>query len=472
MSSEPQHDLTTDNLTADGLRILIIEDMEEPRERLKLTIERTLKSAEVELQPNFEEALKDMLPPRSFEAVVLDLFVGDPEGEGNKQGQRVWEEIWKRKFVPVIIYTGGECDLDPPIPLDNPFVKCIRKSELDSDKIVAEHLRTISPYMFALREVEEELNKVIRSVLAKTSPHIWQSTDADEQTRSELLVRSARRRLAATMDMKTASTDESMLGWEQYIHPPLEDCLLTGDILKAKDAPTTEPASYRLVLTPSCDMQINKGKCKVEQILVAKCTDIGEYTSSVIDNYKVKAKDLTEKLPRYLSEPHQGGFIPLPEYKPIIPCMAADLRALELIPIANIDAIDDTGKSFKRIASVDSPFREHMTWAYLQIVGRPGMPERDLTRWAQDIARGGGATGISPSSAATEAPTTKGAASPSAQDANPGVKSVEASQPEKSLSDDSSQRVPVSTEPGQPAKVTPSLPEAASSSDDEESEKV
>lgn len=470
MDNEPQPDLTTDSLTADGLKILIIEDMEEPRERLKLTIERTMKSAEVALQPDFEEALKDMLPPRSFEAVVLDLFEGDPEGEGNKHGQKIWEEIWERKFVPVIIYTGGECDLDPPVPVDNPFVKCIRKQEEDSDKKVVEHLQAISPYMFALREVEEELNKVIRSVLAKTSPHIWQSSEADERTRSELLVRSARRRLAATMDMKTASTNESMLSWEQYIHPPLEDCLLTGDILRARDAPATEAASYRLVLTPSCDMQMNKGGvCKVKQILVAKCDDIGKYTSSVVDNYKVKARALTEKLPRYLSEPHQGGFIPLPEYKRVIPCMAADLRALELIPVGDIDAIDDTGRPFKRIVSVDSPFREQMTWAYLQIVGRPGMPERDLARWAQDIIGAEAATGTTPSTAATEAPTARIAASPSVQDTSPESKSAEISPSEKEASDDSSLVILVPPEPGQSANVTPLSPEDADSSDNKES---
>lgn len=457
MSNESQRDLTADNLTADGLQILIVEDMEEPGERLKLTIQRTLKSAEVVLQSNFEEALKDMLPPRSFEAVVLDLFLGDPEGEENKRGQKIWEEIWKRKFVPVIIYTGGECDLDPPIPKDNPFVTCIRKQEEDSDKKVAEHLQAITPYMIALREVEEELNKVIRSVLAKTSPHIWQASDNDERLRSELLVRSARRRLAATMDMKTASTEESMLSWEQYIHPPLEECLLTGDILIAKDAPSTEPSSYRLVLTPSCDMQVNKGKCKVEQILVAKCTGIGEYTASVIDNYKVKAKDLTEKLPRYLSDPHQGGFIPLPEYKPLIPCMAADLRALELIPIAHVDAMEDTGKSFRRIVSVDSPFREQMTWAYLQIVGRPGMPERDLARWAKDITASGSPTGSTSSTTGATAPAAEVALSQSTQVEKSEARSVEPAQAEEAQSES------ILSEPTQPAETAQSSSPPSSS---------
>ncbi|MDT4956127.1 MAG: hypothetical protein QOJ02_4265 [Acidobacteriota bacterium] len=384
MSSEPQQNLTTDDLKETGLKILIIEDIEEAAERLELTIKRTLKSAEIERQSDFDQALTDMLPPRSFEAVILDLYLGDPTAGDNKEGQKVWEEIWKKKFVPVIIYTGGECDLEPPLPKDNPFVTCITKGE-NSDEKVAEYLLTIRPYMFALRDVEEELNMVIRSILAKTSPVIWQSTEGDQQKRSELLVRSARRRLAATMDMKTASTDESLLSWEQYIHPPLEDCLLTGDIIQAKDSPSKEPTSFRVVLTPSCDMQMNKGVCKVKNILVAKCTDISEYTNVVISNFKVKAKDLPEKLPRYLSESHQGGFIPLPEFKLILPCMAADLRNLELIPVSDIGLEKESHAPFNRIVSVDSPFREYMTWAYLQIVGRPGMPDRDLTKWAQDI---------------------------------------------------------------------------------------
>lgn len=58
--------------------------------------------------------------------------------------------------------------------------------------------------------------------------------------------------------------------------------------------------------------------------------------------------------------------------------MAANLRKLELIAV---DEIVD----YERIASLDSPFREMVSWAYMQIAGRPGLPERDFDAWYKEI---------------------------------------------------------------------------------------
>jgi hypothetical protein len=38
-----------------------------------------------------------------------------------------------------------------------------------------------------------------------------------------------------------------------------------------------------------------------------------------------------------------------------------------------------------RVASVDSPFREQIAWAFVQIAGRPALPDRDLESWVQEI---------------------------------------------------------------------------------------
>lgn len=387
MTTNSEQVVPRNNQHEDGLRILIVEDTEQTAERLELTIKRTLASAEIVHQSDFGQALSDLQSPRPFEAIVLDLYLGAPE-ENNKVGQKIWEEIWKNKFLPVIIYTAGECtELDPPVPEGNPFVKCINKGEANSDEAVAEYLKSIRPYMIDLRDVEEDLSKAIRSVLSKTSPVIWNSTETDTTKRSELLVRSARRRLAAAMDMKTESTEQVMYGWEQYIYPPLDESLLTGDVLRVRDGAVGEATSYRLVLTPSCDLQMNNGKFKVKEVLVAKCGNIDRYTGAIMSALKLRKDKLPEFLSRLLSEPHQGGFIPLPGYGEIIPGMAASLRDLELIPVGDIDAGQETGKAYKRVASVDSPFREFITWAYLQIIGRPGMPVRDLDHWAEEILK-------------------------------------------------------------------------------------
>jgi CheY-like chemotaxis protein len=364
----------------ENIKILIVEDTENAAQRLQRTLERSLESVEIEVEPDFDKALSKVTPPRSFEAVVLDLYLGDPLDESNKVGEKVWERIWEKKLVPVIVHTGGNCELDPPLPENNPFVTCITK-KMGSDDEVANYLLALKPHILALRQVEEEFNKTIHSVLADTSPLIWRSTEADERLRSELLVRSARRRLAAMMDLNTVSSNELLLSWEQYVYPPLGDSLLTGDILQDRNTDARDPATYRVMLTPSCDTQMNQGKCKVDAVLVAKCANIDNYTRVA----NVAPQKIVEKLPRLLTEPQQGGYVPLPEYKSVLPCMAANLRSLELIPINEIDITGSSSGRFLRVVSVDSPFREHIAWAYLQVAGRPGVPNRDLDKWAQEI---------------------------------------------------------------------------------------
>ena len=61
--------------------------------------------------------------------------------------------------------------------------------------------------------------------------------------------------------------------------------------------------------------------------------------------------------------------------------MMADLKKLELIPISEI------GESAKyiRIASLDSPCRELISWAYMHTACRLGLPDRDYQSWNKEI---------------------------------------------------------------------------------------
>ena len=84
-----------------------------------------------------------------------------------------------------------------------------------------------------------------------------------------------------------------------------------------------------------------------------------------------------------LSQGFYQCVIMLPALAGAIPTMAANLKALELVPIDRIGP----GSTYERVASVDSPFRETVAWAYLQIACRPGLPERDVQAWARQIVQ-------------------------------------------------------------------------------------
>ena len=65
--------------------------------------------------------------------------------------------------------------------------------------------------------------------------------------------------------------------------------------------------------------------------------------------------------------------------------MAAQLRKLELLSITDEGFEGADGATYDRVASIDSPFREALSWAYLQIAGRPGLPDRNNKVWVEGI---------------------------------------------------------------------------------------
>ena len=85
-----------------------------------------------------------------------------------------------------------------------------------------------------------------------------------------------------------------------------------------------------------------------------------------------------------LTQGYSDAIIPFPCLEGHIPTMVADLRDLELIDNQKVGG-RDSGRPFLRIASIDSPFRELVAWAYLQIACRPGLPDRDFNSWRDEI---------------------------------------------------------------------------------------
>jgi hypothetical protein len=92
--------------------------------------------------------------------------------------------------------------------------------------------------------------------------------------------------------------------------------------------------------------------------------------------------------------------------------MAADFQRLDLIPL---NQIGNDGE-YVRVASVDHPFRGLVAWAYMANAGRPGLPERDLDSWADEVTDqlNAAKSEASPSAAAV-------GAAPLAAKAEPGI---------------------------------------------------
>jgi DNA-binding NarL/FixJ family response regulator len=355
-----------------SLRVLIVDDEPESVEPLRQELEERLE-AEC-LIVNFAAAQEEIERYRPA-AVFLDLLQQVGGDRSEVAAVAIYERIWGSRFCPLVIYSAAPDALEAA---DHPFVQRIKKGSGSETKAV-DLLTAIVPQIDALAGVEREVDRVVCSVLKDLAPRIY-SKDLD----SELLVRAARRSIAARMDL-ARDDGVALAPWEQYIYPPVVTHLCTGDILRKSDGEAEMPSSFRLLLSPTCDLVSSATRAsKLDQVLVAKCVP----TKDLLSRMQV-SKD-SPKSRRRLTSMLTAGFeqdiMPLPGFVGLVPEMCANLRQLELLPLQDIGL--DEANSYTRVLSVDSPFRELVTWAFIQILARPGLPERDWQPWVDAILVG------------------------------------------------------------------------------------
>lgn len=319
-----------------------------------------------------QQAIRSVRP----DIVVLDLWEGDPSDNRNKGSEHLGY-VWEQQFCPVIIHSANP---DVPPQHKNAFVREVTKGQRSPQEVL-DAIRELRPHVQALKEAESDIRDSFSIAMRDVAPSTF-DIFTDDQQRRDAIRRAGRRRLAALMDESSAD-GEVLASWEQYICPPVSKDIILGDVLRIAEGDSTTPASFRVVLTPSCDLDSGaQREAKVGNVLVAKCvsTRAGFGLTSLKG---VTTKKLEERLiGTVLNRGYFETILPLPALKGRIPAMVADLRALELIPLRDVGP---NCKPFLRIASLDSPFREMVSWAYIQVAGRPGLPERDFESWRDEI---------------------------------------------------------------------------------------
>ena len=345
--------------------ILIIEDENASVQSVRDAIDSQLHDSTVELVEfeMAEQAIRAFRP----DIIILDIARGNLS-EQDYAGLDAYAFIWRNRFCPIIVYAADPCLLEAD---EHEFVEKVKKGS-GSEHLVLEAIREFLPHIEALQATESEIRQRLSEAMREVAPHAFE-TFKDPTERQDALLRAGRRRVAAMMDEPPEGSN--LAAWECYLHPPVSEDTLLGDILKGKDGSTTEPNAFRIVLTPSCDLARQP---KVLNVLVAKCCPMEKALKSVGLDPNSSVTTIRRQL---LSAGYAQSVIALPPLQGKFPPMAADLRDLELIPVNDIG--DD--KPFQREASLDSPFREMVAWAYMQTACRPGLPDRDLDTWAQEI---------------------------------------------------------------------------------------
>ncbi len=338
---------------------------------------------------NFNEAQRkiiDFVP----DLVVLDLKEEIPSHKSKFTGNTICEWIWESHFCPIVVYSAFPEQL-PSKYGEHPFVGVVKKGRKSVDDLKTS-IATLRPHVDAVRDAETLIRREFTVVLRDVAPDAFRFFD-DTDRRNDVILRAGRRRLAALMD-GLSKDGTKLASWEQYLCPPVCRDTQLGDILIKKEDETYDydaPTSFRVVLTPSCDLVASGGRTpKVDNVLLARCISVGDALARI--QMKPRQKKLedekemgafSERLTKnVLTQGYYKTVILLPCLKGRIPSMAADLRDLEFIPLSDIGISE---KDFLRVASIDSPFRELVSWAYLQIACRPGLPDRDYDAWCKEI---------------------------------------------------------------------------------------
>jgi len=361
----------------DKLRLLFVDDEETDVNPALRRLKGT--GAECRHIQDFDAAI-DQVTTILPDMVILDLVAGDPS-EGEDEGSSVFAKIWERRFCPIIFFSA-RLDILSDTRADHPFIRQIKKGPGGVERLM-NAIAELRPHAAAMRTAEDFVLRKAAEALRDVATYAFRVHAADEKARDDAIIRSGRRRLAALMDNLSA-VGGALASWEQYVIPPVSEHAQLGDILRKATATSEDPTAFRLVLTPSCDLVATKDRApKVKSVLVARCCPPKKGIAQCSWG-KAKANKLGDKIKSMmLRQGYCEGFVPLAGVKDHIPTMMADLRDLRLIPFRQIGAEGRGG--YVRIASLDSPFRELIAWAYMQSACRPGLPDRDYDAWWKEI---------------------------------------------------------------------------------------
>jgi len=357
------------------MNILHIEDDEKQQQRVKDGLE--------DINPfikfcTFDDYHK-YLGFYNNDLIILDIRkgqIGDDE-----PGYSIIDEIWETSFCPIIVFSAIANEIYPNEHSENYFIKKVEKGSGDIKRLI-DTVKELSSYVERKNETLKLLNFHIIETYKEAFPIILNNlNDSNIEEILDIFTRLMRRRIAAALD---ESIDSSPIkSWEIYLLPPINKQLLAADVLFKNGEDKNKAESYKVVLSPSCDLQKDKIKEKkpLEKVLVVSCVNIELYLKTKGLSKETSNKRFFEYLPKYISNSNNERYLPLPGLRDLLPNMACDFKNLEMI------AYDKIGedKEYLKIASIDSPFREAIIWAYMQINCRPGLPDRNFDLWTQQI---------------------------------------------------------------------------------------
>lgn len=349
------------------IKLLIVEDDIEIQQQYKEDVSLfNDTNPAIEIIPQYAENLsqaENMLQTAYFDAAIVDLRLSaNDEGKG---GQHIISLIKKGLRFPIFIVSGFLAEASSFE--EHIFLNKKTKGDYDNEDLLKEIATLctmlnkvgISNILGRKGAIEEHLSHVFWNHISLSMPYWIEKANSGQNT-EEALLRYTLTHLQEYLEISEQGEFQDYHFPEFYINPPIKNhtnTVFTADVVRKID----NNICY-IVLTPSCDLTIQRNKTipKAQFITLAIITDFETDTSKNIET-KRGIRNNTNQMFHYLPPYIQNGWR---EGK------AIDFGQLISIPLHEI--IDNT--KYKKEFAISNSFAKDIIARFSHYYARQGQP--------------------------------------------------------------------------------------------------
>ena len=356
-----------------ALRILYIEDdVENQQELVEVLSDKTVNGhvMTIDCESSFEKAISKI---NDYHIVILDLFRGDATKGGEDMGSKVYEELKKDIFIPIIFYSGNTNGVKD---LKSQVIGVASKG--DNTSVLLSEIERLSKHNLPFlrhnvhAHIEQEFKKYFWDVIQKENDKF--TPDSDDFSLGYLLLRNfadslSKENIKGIIGDDTISP-EKVHPMEFYIYPTNSSKEYeNGEIICNKKSD-----DIYVILTPSCDFierfkkGISEGR-SVDSVLLIKTNLLTDY-KEFKDYQQNQNKENKQKLGKLINSGKSDRYFFLPK-APFIENRVIDFQLNATV------SYDVLHNNFERIAKLDSPFAQSMTASFIRYYNRIGFPDID-----------------------------------------------------------------------------------------------
>lgn len=356
------------------INILYIEDDKENREGLISVLSGNSiddYSLQIDAIENFEDGIEKVIS-KDYHIIVLDIYKGKPEENGEQAGLNVLQEIQNKCFIPVIFYSGNTSNVTE---YKSQVVGVVTKGDEGIEGLKLEIQRLAKNNLPFIKEnihkyLENEFKDYFWNIIHEERNKF--TFEKNDFSLGYLMLRKFGNSLSKAKISEIIGdsdlTKNKVHPMEFYIYPTdAKSEYESGEILQKDDA-------VFVILTPSCDFieRFDKNGSstgrKVGKVLLTK-TELLKNTSEFNDFKKSKKEDDKNKLKKIVTSGKSDRYFFLPE-TPFIENRIIDFQNKVMVEYSDL-------KDYIRLAKLDNPFAEGMIASFIRYYNRIGYPDID-----------------------------------------------------------------------------------------------